>query len=73
MTELLIGALFLGVFVGVPLALVIWLVVYAGRRATIYIGECRACHYDLRGSLESGRCPECGRPFRINQNGDAVS
>jgi hypothetical protein len=25
--------------------------------------RCRVCAYDLRGSLEVGRCPECGRPF----------
>ena len=26
-------------------------------------GKCQGCGYDLRGSLESGRCPECGRSF----------
>jgi len=25
--------------------------------------KCQGCGYDLRGSLESGRCPECGRSF----------
>ncbi len=24
---------------------------------------CLACHYDLGGSVEAGRCPECGREF----------
>lgn len=26
--------------------------------------ECVICHYDLRGSLESMRCPECGADIR---------
>ena len=26
-------------------------------------GMCRFCGYDLRGSVEFGRCPECGRSF----------
>lgn len=26
-------------------------------------GCCHTCGYDLRGSLKSERCPECGRPF----------
>ncbi len=25
--------------------------------------KCAGCGYDLRGSLESGRCPECGSVF----------
>ncbi len=25
--------------------------------------KCAGCGYDLRGSLESGRCPECGSAF----------
>ena len=25
--------------------------------------SCTSCGYDLRGSVESARCPECGEPF----------
>ncbi len=28
---------------------------------------CRRCGYDLRASLEQGRCPECGRPIPDEQ------
>ena len=27
---------------------------------------CISCRYDLRGSIDSGRCPECGRVFDPN-------
>ncbi len=73
MPELILGILFFAVFVGVPLALILWLLIHAARRATICVGQCRDCDYDLRGSLASGRCPECGRPFRVDGNGNAVS
>lgn len=33
---------------------------------------CRKCHYDLR-RLESGRCPECGRPFDPQDPGSTIS
>jgi hypothetical protein len=26
---------------------------------------CAACKYDLRGQLDDGNCPECGRPYHI--------
>lgn len=26
-------------------------------------GLCARCKYDMRGSIESGRCPECGAPW----------
>ena len=29
-------------------------------------GRCIRCAYDLRGSVESGRCPECGQPFDMS-------
>jgi hypothetical protein len=32
----------------------------AKRRA---LGLCDACGYDLRGSADAGRCPECGMEF----------
>lgn len=28
-------------------------------------GHCTYCDYDLRGSLEARRCPECGTPFSL--------
>jgi hypothetical protein len=28
-------------------------------------GRCVGCGYDLRGSLDSRRCPECGTPFSL--------
>lgn len=29
-------------------------------------GRCQHCGYDLRGSIEMGRCPECGTPFDLS-------
>lgn len=31
---------------------------------TRHPGRCESCNYDLRASLDSPRCPECGIPFR---------
>jgi|GEM_PF-2358512 len=34
--------------------------------------QCARCKYDLRGSIEIGRCPECGTPFdasRLKERG----
>ncbi len=46
------------VFVVIACAYVVWL-----RRLKVRAGCCGRCGYDLRGSANSGRCPECGRPF----------
>jgi hypothetical protein len=35
------------------------------RRARLAQGRCAACAYDLRGSKDSGRCPECGSPVSL--------
>jgi hypothetical protein len=29
--------------------------------------RCAGCGYDLRGQVEDGRCPECGRPYTLKQ------
>lgn len=34
---------------------------------------CHACGYDLRGSLASGRCPECGTTFDAEEVRSAVA
>lgn len=34
-------------------------------------GVCRRCGYDLRGSLKTGRCPECATLFDDNEVGQA--
>lgn len=36
-------------------------------KVVIEPGLCRRCGYDLRGSLASGRCSECGLEFRPNE------
>ena len=35
--------------------------------------KCEACGYDLRGSLESERCPECGKAFSPDEVSQAVA
>ncbi|MCE9590918.1 MAG: hypothetical protein K8S99_10375 [Planctomycetes bacterium] len=62
-----------GVFTLIPLTLVVWLLVFAARRATRAINQCKACGYDLHSLGDRRECPECGRPFQVNQNGDVVS
>ena len=40
-----------------------WIVGWITRQNDPEPHECAGCGYDLRGSLESGRCPECGSAF----------
>ena len=40
-----------------------WIVGWITRRREPEPHKCAGCGYDLRGSLESGRCPECGSAF----------
>ncbi len=68
----LIGIIFAMIVLG-PLGLTIWLLCHAARAATRAVGRCRSCGYDLRRLGPRRQCPECGRPFRINEDGDAIS
>lgn len=72
MVELLVAIIFalLGL---IPLVLVIWLLIYAARAATIQVNRCQHCGYDLRNLGDVRNCPECGHPFMVNANGDAIS
>lgn len=40
------------------------IVILLKRRLLRRRGHCRRCGYDLRGSHHSGKCPECGTPWR---------
>jgi len=40
-----------------------WLYRKSARLARAHRGFCHVCGYDLRGSVASGRCPECGSPI----------
>ena len=47
------------------LAIVCWVrraKAHAVRNKRDAIPVCKSCGYDLRGSVEQGRCPECGTP-----------
>lgn len=50
------------VVVWLPVAIVLYR--RAARFGAARRGCCHVCGYDLRGSLEAGRCPECGTPIR---------
>lgn len=50
------------VIVWAPLA--VWLAIYHRRRQLDAIGCCVRCNYDLRGSPQSRKCPECGCVFK---------
>lgn len=49
-----------------PDGAIMFLSAFAATAALLYFsprfvpGHCRQCDYDLRASLQSGRCPECG-------------
>ena len=58
MIEIFVAAIFFAFFIGVPLMLTIWLLAYAAGAATVRIGYCRRCQYDLRGLGDRRCCPE---------------
>jgi hypothetical protein len=59
---ILFRPMYFTVFGGLQWVLIIWLVMrLRSRKASPF--ECGNCGYDLRGSLEIRRCPECGTPF----------
>lgn len=49
------------------------LLICASRSATRHVGTCRRCGYDLRSLGEQRNCPECGQPFSLNAQGQAIS
>jgi len=75
---------FAAIFFIIP-ALVIIYIVRIARKTTIEIGRCRNCGYDLKvlpyeggagGGLNSeipDRCPQCGRPFTRDADGQPFS
>jgi hypothetical protein len=42
-----------------------WLLIRLRQRMRLQRGLCLRCAYDLRGSIGSGRCPECGTPSQV--------
>lgn len=72
MISFFIGLIF-SLLVLIPLSLTIWLLIFAATSATTHVGRCRRCRYDLRHLGEIRRCPECGHPFIINEQGDPIS
>jgi len=61
------------ILVVIPLGLTIWLLIYAARQATRLVGTCKGCGYDLRNLEDQRHCPECGRAFRLDDKGNAIS
>lgn len=72
MVEWIVGIVF-GLIVLAPITLTLTLLVYAARAATLCVGKCRRCGYDLRGLGDVRACPECGKGFVVNGRGDAIS
>lgn len=70
--ELLTFVIFAGMAL-TPVVVVAVLLYVAARGATRSVGRCRDCDYDLQSLGAKRRCPECGRPFRVNEAGDIIS
>lgn len=71
MVEWLVLLIFVS-FTFVPIVLTTWLVMCANR-ATIWVGHCRRCGYDLHHLGNRRHCPECGHPFQLNARGEPIS
>lgn len=48
----------------------IWLPLLARRRRRWYEGKCDACGYDMLGTPDAERCPECGAGWRVAQSAE---
>ncbi len=74
MIELVIGIVFVCLAL-IPICLTLLLLIYASQAATSWVGQCRRCGYDLRGLSHGTQraCPECGQPFAVSPQGDAIS
>lgn len=57
----LAGLSMLGAAIWVPAAT--WLMQRAAQRDLARRVPCHKCGYDIRGSIEAARCPECGTPI----------
>lgn len=65
-------AYFLHILFAIPVAIggYLALLIIVPRRGRVAEYQCARCEYDLRGSMEAGRCPECGTridPSRIKK------
>ena len=49
-----------------------WIVGWITRQDEPELRKCEGCGYDLRGSLESGCCPECGSAFDEERTRNAL-
>lgn len=59
-----------GVFAAGP---AVFLPLLAKRRKRWYGGHCAACGYDMSGSLDADRCPECGVGWRASGEGTEIA
>jgi len=73
MTHELLTFVIFAVMALTPVVAVAALLYVAARGATRSVGRCRDCDYDLHKLGDARHCPECGRPFRVNEAGDIIS
>jgi len=60
---------FIGVFALGP---AVFLPILAKRRKTWYTGHCGVCSYDMSGTPDALRCPECGTGWRLEGSKPAI-